>query len=451
MSPTRRSTSAATTTPSSGPRTVWDARLRGSSTLARHRHGHARRLRLGADPARRGRLRLLACSTGSSSGPPPRAGRSAWRPAPAPIPPWLAHAAPGGDPDRLRGAPAPVRAAAQLLPQLTGVPPAVRRAGPPGRRAATPATRRSSPGTSATSTAAPATATCARPASATGCASGTPRLDALNDGLVHHVLVAHVHRLGRRSSRRRRSPSTGAAPTTPRSRASRSTTCGSCPTPCSPTSCDEKAAIRESEPGHSGDHQLHGHVPADRLPPLGRRTSTSRRGTTTRPTTASHGADGAHPRPDARAQGRPAVLADGADPERHRQPRRQPAEAARGHAAVELAGGRARRRRGAVLPDARRRAGRARSTTARCIGHAGRDGHPGVPRGRRARRRAGPARGRACSGARTPARVALLFDWDSWWALEISDGPSRLVRYQRWCWPTTARCGRRASTSTSCR
>ncbi|WP_328438013.1 beta-galactosidase [Streptomyces sp. NBC_00444] len=33
-------------------------------------------------------------------------------------------------------------------------------------------------------------------------------------------------------------------------------------------------------------------------------------------------------------------------------------------------------------------------------------------------------------GARTPSRTALLFDWDSWWALEISDGPSRLVRYQ---------------------
>lgn len=33
-------------------------------------------------------------------------------------------------------------------------------------------------------------------------------------------------------------------------------------------------------------------------------------------------------------------------------------------------------------------------------------------------------------GARTPARVALLFDWDSWWALEISDGPSRHVRYR---------------------
>ncbi|MFF7642471.1 beta-galactosidase [Streptomyces canus] len=38
--------------------------------------------------------------------------------------------------------------------------------------------------------------------------------------------------------------------------------------------------------------------------------------------------------------------------------------------------------------------------------------------------------GDASLGARTPARTALLFDWDSWWALEISDGPSRLVKYQ---------------------
>jgi beta-galactosidase len=37
--------------------------------------------------------------------------------------------------------------------------------------------------------------------------------------------------------------------------------------------------------------------------------------------------------------------------------------------------------------------------------------------------------GPATLGARTPAEVALLFDWDSWWALELSDGPSRLVRY----------------------
>ncbi|MEU6143858.1 beta-galactosidase [Streptomyces sp. NPDC047081] len=40
------------------------------------------------------------------------------------------------------------------------------------------------------------------------------------------------------------------------------------------------------------------------------------------------------------------------------------------------------------------------------------------------------ALGDATLGARTPARTALLFDWDSWWALEISDGPSRLVKYQ---------------------
>jgi beta-galactosidase len=37
--------------------------------------------------------------------------------------------------------------------------------------------------------------------------------------------------------------------------------------------------------------------------------------------------------------------------------------------------------------------------------------------------------GAAVLGGRTPARVALLFDWDSWWALEMSDGPTRFVRY----------------------
>jgi beta-galactosidase len=39
--------------------------------------------------------------------------------------------------------------------------------------------------------------------------------------------------------------------------------------------------------------------------------------------------------------------------------------------------------------------------------------------------------GDAVLGARTPARAALLFDWDSWWALEISDGPNRHLRYQQ--------------------
>lgn len=37
--------------------------------------------------------------------------------------------------------------------------------------------------------------------------------------------------------------------------------------------------------------------------------------------------------------------------------------------------------------------------------------------------------GDALLGARTPARVALLVDWDSWWAVEMSDGPNRNVRY----------------------
>jgi beta-galactosidase len=32
-------------------------------------------------------------------------------------------------------------------------------------------------------------------------------------------------------------------------------------------------------------------------------------------------------------------------------------------------------------------------------------------------------------GARTPARVALLFDWDSWWAAEMTDGLNRHVKY----------------------
>jgi beta-galactosidase len=37
--------------------------------------------------------------------------------------------------------------------------------------------------------------------------------------------------------------------------------------------------------------------------------------------------------------------------------------------------------------------------------------------------------GSAVLGARTPARVAFLFDWDSWWASEITDGLNRTVAY----------------------
>ena len=37
--------------------------------------------------------------------------------------------------------------------------------------------------------------------------------------------------------------------------------------------------------------------------------------------------------------------------------------------------------------------------------------------------------GEVIRGGRTPARVALLVDWDSWWAVEMADGPNRLVKY----------------------
>ncbi|QCB92590.1 beta-galactosidase [Cellulomonas shaoxiangyii] len=37
--------------------------------------------------------------------------------------------------------------------------------------------------------------------------------------------------------------------------------------------------------------------------------------------------------------------------------------------------------------------------------------------------------GDALLGARTPARVALLLDWDSWWAVEMTDGYNRHVGY----------------------
>ena len=62
------------------------------------------------------------------------------------------------------------------------------------------------------------------------------------------------------------------------------------------------------------------------------------------------------------------------------------------------------------------------------IGHAGRD-DTRVFREVAELGRELEALGARTLGARTPARTAFLFDWDSWWALEISDGPSRLVKY----------------------
>ncbi|OXS76724.1 beta-galactosidase [Domibacillus enclensis] len=39
--------------------------------------------------------------------------------------------------------------------------------------------------------------------------------------------------------------------------------------------------------------------------------------------------------------------------------------------------------------------------------------------------------GDAFTGAESKARIAIVFDWDSWWAVEISDGPSRYISYQK--------------------
>ena len=127
-------------------------------------------------------------------------------------------------------------------------------------------------------------------------------------------------------------------------------------------------------------------------------------------------------------QGRSAVLAHGADPEHHRQPGREPAQAPRRAAPVELAGGGARRGRGALLPAAGL-AGRVRAVPRRGHRACRPRRHPGLPGGRRARGGTATGSARRRSGRGPRPAVALLFDWDSWWALEITDGPSRLVRY----------------------
>ena len=53
--------------------------------------------------------------------------------------------------------------------------------------------------------------------------------------------------------------------------------------------------------------------------------------------------------------------------------------------------------------------------------------------------------GAALLGARTPARVAVLLDWDSWWAVEMTDGYNRhvsylqtLLQYHRAIWSANA-------------
>ena len=187
---------AATTTPSSGPRRC------GTRTTPRSTSPASTRSRSASSPGRTCSPPRTSTtsrrSTRSSSGPPPRAARSCWRP------PTGAHAAVAG-----AGAPRRCRVDFEGRRHVYGqrhnsCPSARRRsarlsagARRPARRSGTRTTRRSSRGTSATSTAAPATATCARRRSASGCASGTRTLDAAQRRVEHHVLVAHVHRLGR--------------------------------------------------------------------------------------------------------------------------------------------------------------------------------------------------------------------------------------------------------------
>ena len=34
-------------------------------------------------------------------------------------------------------------------------------------------------------------------------------------------------------------------------------------------------------------------------------------------------------------------------------------------------------------------------------------------------------------GARAKSKVAIVFDWDNWWAAELSAGPSKLINYTK--------------------
>ena len=193
----------------------------------------------------------------------------------------------------------------------------------------------------------------------------------------------------------------------------------------------EKAAIRAHVPDTPVTTNLMGLYQPDRLPPLGRRTSTWRRGTTTRPRTprpsgpppgwrwrTARCAACAAARPfwvmeqtpsttasrDVNAVKRPGVLAlwtwqsvaHGADATLFFQLRQSRGACEKYH--------------GAVLDHA----GRTDTRVFREVAALGAQL---------------AALGDATLGARTPARVALLLDWDSWWAVEMSDGPNRNVRY----------------------
>ena len=101
-------------------------------------------------------------------------------------------------------------------------------------------------------------------------------------------------------------------------------------------------------------------------------------------------------------------------------------QAARRAAPQQPAARRARRRRHPVLPVAGLAGGR-REVPLR-PGAARRHRHPALARGRRARRR--PSRpSRRWPAATADNQVAILFDWNAWWACELDSHPSIDVRY----------------------
>ena len=189
----------------------------------------------------------------------------------------------------------------------------------------------------------------------------------------------------------------------------------------------ERDIIRSPLARRQADHhQLHAVLPACGLLGLGPSRGRRQRRLVPRPRRPAlprRGRSGR--RPHALARRRPAVAADGAGGLGHQlaQPstRRSPA--------VRTAAGHCSRWPAAPTPSCTSSGGPPqavpRSGTPAMLPHAGprtRTWHEVEALGRRARRRC-----RRVAGARTPADVAIVLDWSSWWALELDSRPSTLL------------------------
>ena len=129
----------------------------------------------------------------------------------------------------------------------------------------------------------------------------------------------------------------------------------------------EKQVIRDAGATQPITTNFIGRVPVHRLPALG--GGTRRHLRRQLPRSARPGVvpgDRVRPRPDAVAEARHAVDPDGTGPERGQLAAQQRAQGARADGRAEHAGGRARRRRGAVLPVAAGRRGRGEVPLRRC-------------------------------------------------------------------------------------